>query len=114
METIYHTMNAYFEFANGDSLPERPKQVFHLACKSLEPIIAQGLPENLSHLIVATTCPDSLSPSLGQMLCEEFNEELGNCHTIDMVQGCAGGVSALILGSQLSISNHSTVLVVQD
>lgn len=105
-------MNAYFEYLNGSDLPEHPKQVFSLAEKSLRPLIESGLPAYVSHLIAATTCPDSLAPSLGQLIVEKFNHSLKNCHSIDIVQGCAGGVTAMILGSQLAEINKSSVLVV--
>ncbi len=105
-------MNAYFEYLNGNDLPEYPKQVFSLAERSLRPLIESGLPAYVSHLIAATTCPDSLAPSLGQLIVEKFNHSLKNCHSIDIVQGCAGGVTAMILGSQLAEINKSSVLVV--
>ncbi len=65
-----------------------------------------------SHLLVATSCPDSIAPSLGQSLNQCFHPLLSNTHTIDLVQGCAGGVSALILASHLAEFNRSNVLVV--
>lgn len=106
-------MNAYFEYLNGSDLPEHPKQVFSLAEKSLRPLLESGLPDHVSHLLAATTCPDSLAPSLGQLVIEKFNHSLKNCHSIDIVQGCAGGVTAMILGSQLAEINKSSVLIVQ-
>ena len=105
-------MHAYFQYKNGNDLLEQPKQVLSLAEKVISPIIEYGLPNNLTHLIVATSCPDMLAPSLGQLLIERFNETFLNCHSIDVVQGCTGGVSAMILGSQLSLLNKSSVLVV--
>jgi 3-oxoacyl-[acyl-carrier-protein] synthase III len=113
MGAIISKMNAYYEYLNGSDLPEQPKQVFSLAEKSLKPLIASGLPDHISHLIAATTCPDCLAPSLGQLVIERFNHSLKNCHSIDIVQGCAGGVTAMILGSQLAELNKSSVLVVQ-
>jgi 3-oxoacyl-[acyl-carrier-protein] synthase III len=113
MGAVFSKMNAYFEYLKGDDLPEYPKQVYSLAEKSLKPLIESGLPDHVSHLIAATTCPDSLAPSLGQLIIEKFNHLLKNCHSIDIVQGCAGGVSSLILGSQLAELNKSSVLVVQ-
>ncbi|MCX6247620.1 MAG: hypothetical protein NTW10_07790 [Bacteroidetes bacterium] len=106
-------MNAYFEYLNGSDLPEYPKQVYSLAEKSLKPLIESGLPHPVSHLIAATTCPDSLAPSLGQLVIEKYNHLLKNCHSIDIIQGCAGGVSSMILASQLAELNKSSVLVVQ-
>jgi 3-oxoacyl-[acyl-carrier-protein] synthase III len=113
MGVIFKEMHSYFEDLNSGEHPEYPRQVLSLAEKSLSPILEAGLPNNLSHLIVATTCPDMLAPSLGQMITEKFHSEFSNCHTIDMVQGCAGGVSAMILGSQLAAYNNSSVLIVQ-
>jgi 3-oxoacyl-[acyl-carrier-protein] synthase III len=112
MGVIISRINAYFEYQNGGDLPEHKRQVFSLAEKSLKPVIASGLPDHLSHLIAATTCPDSLAPSLGQLVIEKFNHSLRSCHSIDIVQGCAGGVTAMILGSQLAELNKSSVLVV--
>ena len=105
-------MESYYEYCSKGSLPEQAGQVLTLAEKSVRPLVAKGLPEKLSHLIVATTCPDTLAPSLGQTLIEKFNTPLSGCHSIDIVQGCAGGVSALILASQLAEVNRSSVLVV--
>ncbi len=104
---------AYFEFNHGQTIPESPRQVLSLAERAVSALIVQGIHENISHLIVATTCPDMLSPSLGQMLNEKFHSTFSNCHTIDIVQGCAGGVTAMILASQLSELNKSSVMVVQ-
>jgi 3-oxoacyl-[acyl-carrier-protein] synthase III len=106
-------MSAFFECRNGNELPEQPGQVFSLAEKALKPVIESGLPDRISHLIAATTCPDTLAPSLGQLVIEKFNHSLRNCHSIDIVQGCAGGVTAMILASQLAEVNQSSVLVVQ-
>lgn len=105
-------MDGYSEFSGIDDLSERPGQVLHLAEKSLKSLIDGGLPVNISHLVVATTCPDSLAPSLGQTIVERFSHVFSNCHAIDIVQGCAGGVTALILGSQLAELNKSSVMVV--
>ncbi|MDI1355668.1 MAG: 3-oxoacyl-[acyl-carrier-protein] synthase III C-terminal domain-containing protein [bacterium] len=107
-------MSSYYEFSPSSILPEQPRQVFRLAQKVLVNLhTKEPLPNDISHLIVATTCPDMLAPSLGQMINEAFHQTFSKCHTIDMVQGCAGGVSALILGSQLAELNKSKVLVVQ-
>lgn len=113
MGVLISKTEAYFEFNNGESIPERPRQVLSLAEKTVSSLFLQGLPDNISHLIVATTCPDMLSPSLGQMLNEKFHASFLDCHTIDVVQGCAGGVTAMILASQLSELNKSSVMVVQ-
>jgi len=112
MGTFFHNMDAYSEYSNKNDLPEQSRQVLHLAEKPVRSLIESGLPENLSHLIVATTCPDSIAPSLGQSIIEKFSDSLSGCHAIDIVQGCAGGVTALILGSELSEANKSTVMVV--
>jgi 3-oxoacyl-[acyl-carrier-protein] synthase III len=112
MGTVFYKMDGYSEFSGMDDLPERPRQVLHLAEKSLKSLIDSGLPGNLSHLVVATTCPDSLAPSLGQTIIEKFSDSFSSCHAIDIVQGCAGGVASLILGSQLAELNKSSVMVV--
>lgn len=65
-----------------------------------------------SHMLAVTSCPDTIAPSLGQSINQVYNQHLGTTHTIDIVQGCAGGVTALILASQLSELNQSNVLVV--
>jgi len=107
-------MHSFFEFENGKELLEQPRQVLSLAEKSLSPFLESGeLPDHLSHMIITTTCPDMLAPSLGQMISEKFHDSFSNCHTIDIVQGCAGGVTAMILGSQLAEFNKSSVLIVQ-
>jgi 3-oxoacyl-[acyl-carrier-protein] synthase III len=112
MGTQFYKMDGFSEFSETDELPERSRQVLHLAEKSLMSLINTGLPENLSHLIVATTCPDTLAPSLAQSIIEKFSSSFSNCHAIDIVQGCAGGVSSMILGSQLAELNKSSVMVV--
>lgn len=113
MGAVLKRMHSYFEYSNGSDLPEMPGQVLDLAAKSVQPFIEEGLPPNLRHLIVATSCPDHLAPSVGQMLTEQFNGHFSTCQTIDVVQGCAGGVSAMILGSQLAELNKASSLVVQ-
>ncbi len=112
MGTVFSKMNSYFEFSKESDLKEYPKQVFVLAEKSLGSLIESKLPENLSHLIVATTTPDSLAPSLGQMIVDKFSSSFSNCHSIDIVQGCAGSVTSLIMASQLAELNKSSVMVV--
>lgn len=104
-------MHSYCEFADGRDLPEIRRQVLALAVASARPLIEQQ--KKIGHLIVATSCPDSLAPSIGQMLKEQFHDQLSDTHAIDIVQGCAGGVSALILGSQLTQLSHSPTLVIQ-
>jgi 3-oxoacyl-[acyl-carrier-protein] synthase III len=104
---------AYFEFNNGENIPEKSRQVFTLAEKTVTPIITENGSENISHLIAVTTCPDMLSPSLGQMLNEKFHSTFSNSHTIDVVQGCAGGVTAMILASQLVELHKSSIIVIQ-
>jgi 3-oxoacyl-[acyl-carrier-protein] synthase III len=47
------------------------------------------------------------------MLNEKFHDAFQDTHTIDIVQGCAGGVTSLILASQLSELYQSSVMVVQ-
>lgn len=113
MGVIISKSESYFEYNGGNDVPERPRQVFSLAQKTVQALLSRGVPEKISHLVVATTCPDMLSPSLGQMLHEQFHSELFDTYTIDLVQGCAGGVTAMILASQLAELNHSTVMVVQ-
>ncbi len=93
---------------NGYSIGE--KTVFHLADHALKHTLDRTT--SYSHLLAATSCPDAIAPSLGQCINQHYNNELGLSHTIDMVQGCAGGVSALILASQLAELNNSNVLVV--
>ena len=84
--------------------------VFHLACQVLQQVLDEQT--NYSHLLAVTSCPDSIAPSLGQCINQEFNYKFGSSHTIDLVQGCAGGVSALILASQLCESNKTNILVI--
>ena len=105
-------MNSYFEFNQIEKIDEIPRQVLALAIKVVEPIIADGLPDNLKHLVVATTCPDMVSPSLGQLIIEQLHEHFSELQTIDMVQGCAGGVASMILASQLCALNHSSAIVI--
>jgi 3-oxoacyl-[acyl-carrier-protein] synthase III len=112
MGTIFEKMDGYYEFSDKHDLPEESRQVLHLAEKPLRSLVDSGLPENISHLIVATTCPDSIAPSLGQTIVEQFSSSFSDCHSIDIVQGCAGGVTSLILGSQLAELNRSSVMVV--
>jgi len=100
MSSTYNRDNRY-----GDT-------VIDLAAKALTPILQNGAPKSFSHVVVATTCPDTLAPTLGQVVNHHFYPRFANCHVLDLVQGCAGGVSAMILASQLSELNHSNVIVV--
>lgn len=83
-----------------------------LAVGALSPLLNNGCPEHFSHVVVATTCPDTLAPTLGQRINQHFYPRFANSHVLDLVQGCAGGISAMILGSQLSELNKSSVMVV--
>lgn len=112
MGTIFRTIFSYSEYSDKHDLPEQPRQVLHLAGKSIQSLVDSGLPDNISHLVVATTCPDSIAPSLGQTIVENYSDLLSDCHTIDIVQGCAGGVTAMILASELAELNRSSVMVV--
>jgi 3-oxoacyl-[acyl-carrier-protein] synthase III len=85
------------------------REVEQLAVEVILPLLNGEL---FSHLVVATSCPDSIAPSLGQCIIERLHSYLGEVCCIDLVQGCAGGVNALILGSQLADINHSSVMVV--
>ena len=85
------------------------REVEQLAINALMPIL-NG--HRYSHLIAATSCPDSIAPSLAQCIVQRLHEYFGDACCIDLVQGCAGGVSALILGSQLAELNRSSVMVV--
>ena len=93
---------------NGAAL--KKNSVFHLACNGLKHVLDEQI--KYSHLLAATSCPDSVAPSLGQCINQHYNLLLGDTPMIDMVQGCAGGVSALILASQLSELNKTNVIVV--
>ena len=84
--------------------------VFHLASEALMHVMDKQL--NYTNLLAATSCPDAIAPSLGQCINQHYNSFLSNTDTIDIVQGCTGGVSALILASQLSEHNKSNTLVV--
>jgi 3-oxoacyl-[acyl-carrier-protein] synthase III len=88
----------------------KKNSVFHLANNALLHILDNE--KQYSHLLAVTSCPDSIAPSLGQCINQQYNGQLGTSHVIDIVQGCAGGISALILASQLCELNKSNVLVV--
>jgi len=105
---------SHFEFAaDAAESSERRMTVLHLARRVIDPMLASGNGLRPAYLIVATSCPDSLAPSVGQMLAEHYHDRFADSHVIDMVQGCAGGVGAMILGSRLAESSKDPVLVVQ-
>jgi 3-oxoacyl-[acyl-carrier-protein] synthase III len=112
MGIVIEHMVSYYEFGEGYNFKMFPKQVLDLASKSIDKLLNQNGTEKISHLIVATTCPDSVAPSLGQEINQKYNPVFSKAHAIDIVQGCAGGVSALLLASQLVELNKSTALVV--
>lgn len=93
-----------------DNQADNKNAVFKLANQALKNVLNKQT--QYSHLLAATSCPDTIAPSLGQCISQEYNSLLANSHTVDIVQGCTGGVSALILASQLSEYNRSNVLVV--
>lgn len=111
MGISFNHLESYNEFTNH-ALPETKKQVFKLAEEVMKPIFQQSVYSQFSTFIITTTCPDSLAPSLGQALADKFNRELGSAQIIDMVQGCAGGVSAMILACQLAECKKEPVLLV--
>jgi len=113
MGVVIEHMESYCEYKTATPLIEYPRQVFSLAEKAIAPLLSKKNGQNISHLIVATSCPDMLAPSLGQMLIEKFHSNFSNCHALDIVQGCAGGVTAMILGSQLAQLYKSSVVVAQ-
>lgn len=88
----------------------KKNSVFHLAYQGLQHVVDEEM--HYSHLLAVTSCPDAIAPSLGQSLNQHYHILLGKSHTIDIVQGCTGGVSALILASQLSEFNKTNILVV--
>jgi len=103
-------MFSYCEnIGTGDVLNGK-NAVFQLATKALIHVINEEL--KYANVLAATSCPDSIAPSLGQRIIQEYNSFLSKADTIDIVQGCTGGVTALILASQLSEHNKSNVLVV--
>ncbi len=93
-----------------NDLTLKKNSVFHLADHGLKHILKDQM--KYTHLLAATSCPDAIAPSLGQCINQHYNKLLGKSHVIDIVQGCAGGVSALVLASQLSELNKSNILVV--
>jgi 3-oxoacyl-[acyl-carrier-protein] synthase III len=100
MNSVYNRLNSYSD------------TVINLATLALSPILQNGAPKTFSHVVVATTCPDMLAPTLGQTLNQFYYPRFANCHVLDLVQGCAGGVSAMVLASQLTELTRSNVAVV--
>jgi 3-oxoacyl-[acyl-carrier-protein] synthase III len=93
-----------------DPVIGRSRSVFNLANLCLPYILEEDI--RYSHLLAATSCPDSISPSLGQCINQSYNQVLAPTHTVDIVQGCTGGVSAMIMASQLAEMNKSNVLII--
>jgi 3-oxoacyl-[acyl-carrier-protein] synthase III len=112
MGAAFIAMKSYYEFGAGHPFEHYPKQVLALASKVIQPILEENDALAISHLIVATSCPDSLAPSVGQEIHQAFYPAFVNSHVIDLIQGCAGGVTALLLGSQLALAHDKHVLVV--
>jgi 3-oxoacyl-[acyl-carrier-protein] synthase III len=100
MNSVFNRLNSYSD------------TVINLATRALSPILQNGAPKTFSHVVVATTCPDTLAPTLGQTLNQFYYPRFANCHVLDLVQGCAGGVSAMVLASQLAELTQSNVAVV--
>ena len=100
MNSVFNRLNSYSD------------TVINLATAALSPILQNGAPKTFSHVVVATTCPDTLAPTLGQTLNQFYYPRFANCHVLDLVQGCAGGVSAMVLASQLAEITKSNVAVV--
>lgn len=69
-----------------------------------------GRPTDITHLLVVTSGPDRLAPSLAQELRRKVN--IPDCLTIDIVQGCSGGAAALILAGQLASRSGARIMVV--
>ncbi|MBL7857859.1 MAG: hypothetical protein JNM57_09230 [Cyclobacteriaceae bacterium] len=106
MGTLISHMHSTFNRSN-----DYTHTVLNLAVDVLSPLLSNGAPKTFSHLVVSTTCPDTLAPSLGQTINQHFYPRFANAHVFDLVQGCAGGVSALVLASQLSEISKSHVAV---
>jgi len=105
---VYIThMNSTFNRLNGYT-----DTVINLATQALSPILSNGAPKQFGHVVVATTCPDTLAPTLGQAINQHFYPRFADCHVLDLVQGCAGGVAAMVLASQLSELTKNNVAVV--
>jgi 3-oxoacyl-[acyl-carrier-protein] synthase III len=86
------------------------RTVFCLANRCLQEVMEEG--KRYSHLLACTSCPDSISPSLGQCINEFNHDRLYGSHTLDIVQGCTGGVSAMIMASQLAEQTRGDILVI--
>ena len=100
-------MNSVFNRANSYS-----ETVTNLATSAAAPILLNGAPKHFSHVVVATTCPDTLAPTLGQSLNQFFYPRFAGSHVLDLVQGCAGGLSALVIATQLCELTKDNVMVV--
>lgn len=96
-------------YVRSDSSPPIVNLV-DLALKSCEPLIHRNRDKKFSHIICATSGPDKLAPSFSQELRRSLGLREGQ--GLDLIQGCAGGCSALLLGSRLAASAKSSVLVV--
>ena len=106
---ITDMFSAHGNSGTGEVINEK-NTVFQLASEALTQVLDKQI--KYDSLLAATSCPDAIAPSLGQCINQQYNSFLSNVDTIDIVQGCTGGVSALILASQLSEHNKSNVLVV--
>lgn len=100
-------MNSVFNRDNNFS-----NTVVNLATNAITPILQNGAPKDFSHVVVATTCPDTLAPTLGQSLVQLFYPRFATSHVLDLVQGCAGGLSAMVLATQLCELNRQNIAVV--
>ena len=100
MKSIFNRLDGYSDTVSS------------LATQVLSPILHNGAPKHFGHVVVATTCPDTLAPTLGQTINQHFYPRFADCHVLDLVQGCAGGVSAMVLASQLSEFTKNNVAVV--
>jgi len=63
-----------------------------------------------THFFVVTSCPETLSPSLGQTLQAAFPKVLSRVPTHDFVQGCAGSVTNLSLAAELAQLKSGRIL----
>jgi 3-oxoacyl-[acyl-carrier-protein] synthase III len=113
MGVVFKHLKSHCEFGNNNLNGSGQQKVLKLASTVVDQLESKIDSTQLKHLVLATTCPDSLAPSVGQTLVENYHHLFSNTHVIDIVQGCAGGVSALILGSQLAEVLQSTTLVIQ-
>lgn len=112
MGVIIKKIEGYFEGPSFTDSIETKQQVFSLAQKSLDVLLKNLEVKECQQIIVSTSCPDQIAPSLGQLLMEKYNAELSEIPCMDIVQGCSGGVSALILASQLSEVYKKPILIV--